>query len=378
MDTEGRRAAIDAKQAILGHILGDVSCEGALLLVPAHLAWFAGGLNIRGLLADSERPAIFTNGKTRWLICSNADTQRLFDEELDGLGFMVKEWNWLTGRAQLLGEMVQGKAIAADRPFPGLTLIVDRLRLESRKLYAPDVQRLQELGQAVAHAVEATARNMRQGSTEQEVAGELAHRAWHRGVEVHALSVSSGDRPARFPRHGATEQPISTTATLQLTGTQHGLYATASRTLSFGTVPSELSQAYTLAAKMAAVYRHATKAELTVNGGVDAVQPLLRNTAYEHEWRLCPPCHGTGWVPAEELLRAGHPESFADQQAVVWQARVGQATIVDTLLATGTSGQAITPPKDWPYKRLVLAGQTYDIPDILLRTPELLEEEPIN
>ena len=54
-----------------------------MLLMPAHVAWFTADLNVRGLIADSERPAIYTNGRQRWLICSNVDTQRLFDEELD-------------------------------------------------------------------------------------------------------------------------------------------------------------------------------------------------------------------------------------------------------------------------------------------------------
>ncbi len=77
--------------------------ESLLLLMPAHVAWFTAGLNVRGLIADSERPAVYTNGRQRWLICSNVDTQRLFDEELDRLGFQLKEWSWDGGRAGLAG-----------------------------------------------------------------------------------------------------------------------------------------------------------------------------------------------------------------------------------------------------------------------------------
>src|SRR4051812_3817905 len=80
-----RRADIDAKQEQVAKVLEAMGCEAALLLMPAHVTWFTAGMNVRGLIADSERPGVYTNGRQRWLLCSNADTQRLFDEELDRL-----------------------------------------------------------------------------------------------------------------------------------------------------------------------------------------------------------------------------------------------------------------------------------------------------
>ena len=107
-----RRADVDAKQAVVGRVLEELGCEAAVLLMPAHVAWFCGGFNVRGLTADTERPGVYTTGRARWLVCANADTQRLFDEELDRLGFQLKEWQWSVGRAVLLGELVAGKKVA--------------------------------------------------------------------------------------------------------------------------------------------------------------------------------------------------------------------------------------------------------------------------
>src|SRR5437764_15380674 len=104
-----RRADIDAKQDRVAKILDGLGCEGVIFLMPAHVAWFTGGMNVRGLIADNERPGVYTNGRQRWLLCSNIDTPRLFEEELDGLGFQLKEWQCATGPAVLLGELVAGK-----------------------------------------------------------------------------------------------------------------------------------------------------------------------------------------------------------------------------------------------------------------------------
>ena len=63
-----RRTDIDRKQDRLMPLLEAMECEAVLLLMPAHVSWFTNGLNARGLLADSERPGVYTNGRQRWLL----------------------------------------------------------------------------------------------------------------------------------------------------------------------------------------------------------------------------------------------------------------------------------------------------------------------
>jgi len=365
-ETHDRRRDIDAKQAIVGKILAETGCDTAILLVPAHLAWFSGGLNLRGLFAESERPGVTTNGKMRWLICSNADTQRLFDEELDGLGFMLKEWNWHTGRAQLLADLVQGKKVASDRPFPGLPLISDRLRSETRPLYASDRVRYIELAQLVSHALEATARTLKPGETEEEIAGQLAHRAFHRGIDVHAISVAADDRNRKFRRSGYTDATVQFSCTLQLTGVRDGLHATFGRSVTFE-LDAE-SAATDAACKLAGAYFALSKPGRTFGEAVDTGFRLLEGTAFEHEHRLNSPGYGTGWFPADELRKMNHDEPFVLHQPLVWQARLGSAAVVETVIVGPDGAEQIAEPADWPFKRIVVGGRAYDIPDRLVRT----------
>lgn len=362
-----RRADIDAKQAVMATVLAEVGCEAAILMVPAHLAWFCGGLNVRGLYAEAERPGVYTTGRMRWLVCGNPDTQRLFDEELDGLGFMLKEWHWSVGRAQLLGELVAGKKVATDRPFPGMPLLVDRLRPGLRPLYPSDRARLDALGAVVAHALEATARGLARGDTEQEVAGQLGHRCLHHGAEVLAVSVTADQRGDKFRRSGFTDARVEAVCTLQLTAVRAGLHVTASRTVCFGPPPDEFRATHDAACKLAAVFRSLSKPGVTVGGAVDTGYRLFRGGPFEHDWRLCPPAYGTGWFAAEELRRAGHDEPFVDRQPLVWQARLGAAAVVDTVAVAAAGAEAVTPPDQWPYKRVVVAGTPHDIPDVLVR-----------
>src|SRR5262245_734165 len=89
-----RRADLDAKQGRLGLFLQEIGCDGLLILDPDNFAWLSSGGVARGIRDTAEMPALYFSAEGRWLLASNADSQRLFDEEVDGLGFQLKEWPW--------------------------------------------------------------------------------------------------------------------------------------------------------------------------------------------------------------------------------------------------------------------------------------------
>ncbi len=127
-----RRADIDGKMAHVAKLLHELECDGLLLLEPENVAWLTSGLTPRGLPDATTNPAGYCNGDARWLIACNVDSQRQFDEELDGLGFQLKEWQWHQGRDQLLADLCSNRRVACDRPLEGTrqaTELIRRLRL---------------------------------------------------------------------------------------------------------------------------------------------------------------------------------------------------------------------------------------------------------
>jgi Xaa-Pro aminopeptidase len=367
-DLAARRADIDAKHAALAPVLEAMGVEALVLLMPAHVAWFTAGLNVRGLVADSERPGVYINTKQRWLVCSNVDTQRLFDEELDQLGFQLREWQWETGRSDLLATVTTGRTVAADRPFPHTPMANDYLRPLVRVLSDFEQRQYLELGKAVAHAVEATARSFDRGRSEEEIAGQLGHRLLHHAIEPAAVSVAADGRGEKYRRAGFGTTPANFTAVIQATGQRDGLYATCSRTVSFGPLPDEFRLAHELAVKQAGLFRSFTRPGASLSAIGKAGRPVLAGTPHEFDWRLAQPGYGAGRFPAEELRRAGQDELLAAGYSVVWQPRVGPATVVDTLIVTGGEPVSVTPPQEWPMKRLIVSGgPPHDIADVLVR-----------
>jgi Xaa-Pro dipeptidase len=362
-----RRADVDAKQKILARIINDMQCEGAVLLMPAHVSWFTGGMTVQGYIADGERPGIYTNGIQRFLVSSCIDSLRIFEEELDGLGFQLKEWQWSAGRGSPLGDLIAGKRIAVDRPYPNLPLINEKLRSEIRILTAFEHEQLKLLGRILVQALESTALEVEKGDSEADIAGALAHRLIRRGVNPEMLSVTADERSTAFRRTGFTNATIQSSCCLQATAMQNGLHATASRTVSLGPISTTIKNPFTEASKLSAVYRAIALPGQTMATANDAGKWLFPGTQYEYEWRLSQPGYGTGRLAAEELRRLGQDEQFIAGQAIVWQAKIGSASIVDTVIISPEGLIPITPPIQGPYKRIKMKDKVYDIPDILVK-----------
>src|SRR3954454_11721330 len=150
-----RRAEIEAKQDRVAGLLAEAGADGLLLLDPANIAWLSGAPLCHGIPDPADWPALFLNATQRWLVCGNLDTQRLFDQHLDGLGFQLKEWPWDWGRDRLISDIQTNRRIAADRLLPDCVPLGPTLRRVRCALTPAEQVRLAALGAAVAHAVEA-------------------------------------------------------------------------------------------------------------------------------------------------------------------------------------------------------------------------------
>ncbi len=366
-ESNARRLDIEAKQQLVSQLLHDSACEGLLVLHPANFRWLTSGANPVGLFGRDEAPALYFNSHQRWLLASATDSPRLFAEDLDGLGFMLKEWNWSASREQMLGDLVFGRNVACDQPFrscksTGLFCVAER-----RKLSTHESERLAELGATVAHAVEATARNFDWGESEEEIAGQLGHRLLRHGTEPVALQVNGDDRGRRFRRRGFGSEPVEQCCVLQATARQYGLHVSVSRTIS-RSPPSDISRhEFDVALRWRAAHLANSRTGEFVMTTLQAGRDLLRPTEFEHEWRLAPPVMLTGREPSEGVFHIAAQDRWTIGWAAVWQERIGATAVVDTYLLETDGWRLVTPANDWPIRRALLPNHSFDFADVLVR-----------
>src|SRR5262249_20662960 len=177
----------------------------------------------RGTVNPADLPALYFSTEGRWVISSNIDSQRLFDEEVDGLGFQLKEWPWHWNREQLLADLCHNRTVACDRPWGDCKVVTEKLRNLRRSMTPYEQACCLALGGIVSHAMEAPCRTIGQQETEREVAGQLSHRLLHRGAYPVAIEVAGDGRSRRYRQCGYTSLPIQRYCVLVVTARKYGV-----------------------------------------------------------------------------------------------------------------------------------------------------------
>lgn len=363
--TMTRKQEVDAKQRQIERLLTESHCEAILLFDPANLAWLTGASICQGIADAAEWPAIFLTGEQRWLLAGSTDTQRIFDTHLDALGFQLKEWPWHWGREQLLADIVQNRKMACDKVLANSTPLGPTFRRIRLSLTTPERERVNALGGILAHALEATCRHVQVGQTEQEVAGELAHRLLKHGANPISLHVAADGRGLRHPRPGITSRQVQKFCTVSATAQRHGLHVTAARTVAFQTDEKHEAQ-FAAASQIVAGLASATKPGARLTDIFESGRQAAERNNVEPEWFRSQTGHVTGWLPVERPVAPSMKYNFDANWAAVWQAGVNAAFVAETFLIA-ENAQWVTRADSWPIRRIKAGSNSIDIPDVLVR-----------
>ena len=364
-----RRSDIDAKHQRLTFLLREAGCDGMLVLRPENFGWFTSGSPPRGILDPAAQPALYFSADGRWLLCSNADTQRFFDEEIDGLGFQLKEWPWHWGRAQLLADLTQaqGRTIASDEPLEPCRPLGEACARLRRSLSPYELACYRVLGETVSHALEATGRTIARDETEREVAGQIAHRLLRHGVEPLQVAVAADGRSRLYRQPAYTATPIKESCVLSATARKYGLCARASRAIVFGQAEPQFRRDHDAACKVSATYVASSWPDSVPRAILASGQRIYQFVGADADFYLCMQGHVIGRVPVELSFTPQVEELLQSNWAVCWHASVGAAVSCDTFLITEEGPRAITATESWPLKRIKIQGAEFVRPDLLIR-----------
>ncbi|MEI7687135.1 MAG: M24 family metallopeptidase [Planctomycetota bacterium] len=362
-----RRADVDIKQVYIAGLLKELGVDGLLVVQPENFSWLTSGGSARSALDAESLPGLYFTNEGRWLLSCNADTQRLFDEEIDGLGFQLKEWPWQQGRSQLLNDLCQGRKLASDAPLGDCPQVGERLALARLTLSEYERACYRALGQLISHTLEATSRTFRQGDSEREVAGQIGHRLIHRGAMPVSIAVSADGRSRNYRQGSFTATPIRNSCVLKLTARKYGLCATASRSVCFGTPDALFRKEHDAASKVCATYVASSWPDAVPRQILTGGQRIYQLVGAEGEWYLSPQGHVTGRACVEMPLTPKNEQLLQANWAITWQASIGAAVSCDTFLIGEEGARAVTGAESWPLKRIRTQGAEFVRPDLLVR-----------
>ena len=360
----GRASEITRRHQLIREFLDRENYSALLLQQPANFAWLTcGGQNQRGGQTGSTG-CLFVTPEARVIVCSNADTAQLFEAEVAGLGFQLKERPWYEPRSVMVSDLCRGRRVASDTGV-GETDDVSLMLLGMRLPLSPyDLTHLRDAGRFVAHGIEATARGLTRGRTEAEIAGELSHRLLKQGVIPERIQILGDGRGRRFRYWTFDQSRVQRCCTISVVGRYCGLYVGAARTVSLGEPPADLLAACEPAALIAATGMFFSQPEWELYEVWNRVHRLYEKSGAAAEWRLADQAdvveYEFGSIPlmpnSEYRLSAGVP--------LFWHPSVGPALMGDTVVVTADGTEIITPPTDWPTVPVSAKGVSIDIPAI--------------
>lgn len=362
-----RAAAVERRHQAVVDFLDARGLDALLLSAPENFAWFTAGGRSVPLSGGDSLASLFVTRDARVVLCGNADSGELFDRQLTGLGFLLKERPWYEGRDQLIEDVCRGRRVVADVPLRVARDESRRIAELRCPLDDADCATLRLLGKQLSHAIEATARNLVPGATEAETAGELSHRLVKHEIQPVRLVVAADARARMYRNWTFGDSPIRKWALIGATASLGGLHAQASRVVCFGNPPAPLVEMYQQTAMLAATAFVFSHAGVPISEVWEKVQRIYEKVGHSHEWHLCEQGAVTGYRSVESLIGPKNELPVTAGTALTWTPSVGPVRWGDTLLVREEGAEYLTAPIQWPMMTVSVRGEPVHVPHLLCR-----------
>jgi Xaa-Pro aminopeptidase len=367
ISTPERGLDVEQKHRLVSEFLESHQYDALLLQEPGSFAWFTSGADCSRGGSSESIAALFITPEARVVMTSNVDSAQLFERELPGLGFQLKERPWYEPRHVLIEDVCRGRTVASDGNFGFTNNVSPQLIGLRLPLTVLECERLRELGRAVAHSVEASARNCQAGETEAEIAAETAHRLIKRQVIPERIQVCADGQNVRHRHWSFGTRRARHCCVISAVGRRWGLQVGATRTVCFGEPSDELRKAHHRTVLAHATGMYFCQPEWELFEVWNRVQRIYEKFGVAEEWRHADQAEIIGYQVTEVPIVPKSEFRLAPRMAVHWHPSVGPAAAGDAILVADDGFEVLTPMENWPKITVEVKGSAIHCPDILRR-----------
>ncbi|WP_437185747.1 M24 family metallopeptidase [Planctomicrobium sp. SH668] len=362
-----RLEEIMRRHSQLSDYLRESGYESLLIRDPANYAWATcGGRNTR---QGNSVPfaTLMVTSDARVILTSNVDSGQIFDRDLMGLGFLLKERPWTEDFRVLCEDVSRGRKTLSDFDLAEADQVPDDFSAFRQQFSEYERTRIRELGRELAHAVEATARNFEHGATEAEIAGHLAHRLIKHEINPVQIQVMADRQGWRYRHWGYGPDRVERHCVISAVGMRRGLHAGTARTVSFGAPSEEMQAEHRLANVVLATGMFFTQAGWSISETWARVARIYEKFGIPNEWRCAEQAEVLGYSPHEISVMPNSKSNFQSGHAVFWHPSVKSTLVGDTILIRDENSEVITPSHNWPMISVEVKGDVIEQAGILIR-----------
>ena len=348
------------KRARVHAVLDERRLDGIFLTDPGTVSWYLCGARSHVVsLADVGVAAVLVTRDREEVRTSVIEAPRLREEELgeDAPELVALPW-WMPLDTDL------GVERLGREGGTGTALDVRADLLDARAaLSPPEVERYRHSGATRKAAVAEALRGARSEEPEFTTAGRAAQALLQRGCEVLVLLVAGADRLPRHRHPLPTNEPLGDRAMLVVCARRYGLVCSVTRIRAFAPLGTADHDRYRALLEVEAAGLDATRPGAPVGAAVAAMAAAYPEHGFaEDEWHRHHQGGPTGYASRDFLATPDVATPVQDGQAFAWNPSGGGFKVEDTVLATATGVELLSPDPEWP--AVEVAGRTR--PDVLV------------
>ncbi len=367
---------IKEKRQQVQQFLSNEKLEGILLSKNNNFSWITAGIGDNHILITSaigDASVLIMKGGKKYLLANNTEVAHLMEEDLKGLGYEAKGYDWFDGpntsdkKMAIIKKLSGGKTIGSDIEYGDLKVIEGDFAPLRYQLTPAEIKKYKWVGQQATEAVTATAKLVKPGMTEREMETILSNELMNRGLRPTVLLIGSDERLLDYYHYPPTDKKLQKYVFLNLCARKWGLVASVGRYVYFGDMPADLKKSMKASATISANMQAATKQGAKASEIFEQTKQWYARQGYADYWKYIHVGGGISYNERDWLASSDSKEVVHNNQAFAWNPFTQRALSFDTFILTKDGIVNITKADGWPVIPITVNGKVYDMPDILTR-----------
>lgn len=335
----------------------------------ANFAWLTcGGNNYVSTATEIGAATAVITQDRKYIVCDNIEAQRIEEEEVADQEFEFRTYRWFEGkRDDVIRGIVGDGALGADIAIPGAVDVASALDACRYSLTSEEIRRYRLLGKDTGECLAETAREIKPGMTEQEIAALLNRHLIARGITPTVTLIAVDERIRKYRHPIPTEKKLERCAMLVTGARKWGLICSATRMVHFGPRSPELRCKHEAVALVDATFIAETVPGAAMSDIFNRAVEVYKMTGFGEEWKLHHQGGPTGYKGREFRVTAQTNAVVLENQAFAWNPSITGTKSEDTIIATSQGPIILSETEDWPKIEIELGGVTIRRPEILIR-----------
>jgi Xaa-Pro dipeptidase len=335
-----------------------------------NFAWFTCGGNNRVVTTSENGFTILVITKdTTYAVSQVMDGPRIFDDELQGLDIEPVFLKWYEeSREDKAAQLVKGLKAISDIPVAGAVLSPGEIAKLHYPLTEKEIEKCRWIGHKTEEIIRRVADEIKPGMSEHEIEAMFLYEYGKINATPEVLLVGSDERIQKYRHPNPSDKKVEKLVLLHPALRKWGLHANVTRMMYFGDrLPDEIQRKYEILNFLQAQTILMCIPGEKFSNILETRKKLLKENGYEDEWKYHYPGGITGYLLCDPTVCNNPKAEVVINQTYDWFITITGVKTEELSMNTINGLEIPSVTGKWPTKTYLFNGQTFNLPEILIK-----------